>query len=161
MLTDTAALDIHDRTHGCLRRLMAHLASFSLDELRQTQEGFGYSTILEQLQHAIGAERYWMGVLRSEMLVDEDENDRVSLDTLEAFRARVAKDTQTLLLNMSSRDLDTPRTVTTWRDKTVEVKPSWVFMRTQMHMFHHMGQVAAMARQLGRAVPPGLDFPVV
>ena len=161
MLTDTAALEIHDRTHACLKKLLEYLAGFDHDELNRRLEGFGYSTILEQLHHAIGAERYWMGVLRGELLVDEDERDRASIAALESFRARVAGDTQTQLLSTSSHELDHVREVTTWGNKQKDIKPSWVFLRTQSHIFHHTGQITAMARLLGRPVPAGLDFPLI
>ncbi len=39
--------------------------------------------------------------------------------------------------------------------------PAHVILRTQTHLFHHMGQITAMCRLLGHPIPPGIDFPVV
>ena len=33
-----------------------------------------------------------------------------------------------------------------------------VLLRTQTHLFHHMGQVAAMCRLLDHPIPDGFDF---
>ena len=38
--------------------------------------------------------------------------------------------------------------------------PAHVILRTQTHVFHHMGQLAAMCRLLGHPIPQGMDFPL-
>lgn len=160
MYTAAALLDVHARTHQSLQRLLDHCAELAPEDLDRELEGFGEGTILMQLQHAIGAERYWIGVLRGEMLVDEDEADRASIDALRAFRERVARDTVAWLEAASEEELDTAREMTTWGDQRVALAPARVVMRTQTHVFQHQGKVAAMCRLLGHPVPPGLDFPV-
>ena len=160
MYTAAALLDVHERTHRSFSKLLDHCAAFSLDELSCEFEGFGYPTITSQLQHGIGAEQYWVGVLRGLMLVDEDQADAASLDALRSFRARVAEETVAYLRATSDADLNTRLAVTTWGDKQVDLVPAHVLMRTQTHIFQHQGQVAAMCRLSGRPIPPRLDFPL-
>ena len=158
--TAAALTDLHERTHQSLGQLLDHCAGFSDAELGRKLEGFGYPTILLQLHHAIGAEQYWVGVLRGLMLVDEDEADHASIDALRAFRERVAGTTSEYLRGTSAADLNTPATVTTWGDKQADIVPAHALIRTQTHVFQHQGQIAAMCRLLGRPIPPGLDFPL-
>lgn len=123
-------------------------------------EGFAEGTILQDLQHVIGAERYWMGVLVGRMLVDEDEADRASIDALRDFRERVAGETVAWLEAASDEELNTPREMTTYGGQAATLVPARVVLRTQMHVFQHQGRVAAMCRRLGHPIPPGLDFPI-
>jgi len=160
MYTTGALIDLHERTHRSLRALLDHCAAFDPDDLHRELDGFGYPTLALQLQHAIGAEAYWIGVLRGLMLVDEDESDRASIGALHRFRERVAADTLAYLQAVSDDDVTTPRRMVTWGGKERELVPAHVVLRTQTHVFQHQGQVAAMCRLLGRPVPAGLDFPL-
>jgi uncharacterized damage-inducible protein DinB len=153
-------LDVHRRTHSSLERLLEHCAGFSAGDLRRDLDGFGYANLLLQLHHVLGAERYWIGVLQGRMLVDEPEEERASIDALRALRERVADATRAYLRGASESALRTRREVTTWGGKCVAVTPLHVLLRTQMHVFQHQGQVAAMCRLLGRPIPSGLDFPL-
>lgn len=160
MFGSAALLDVHTRTHACLIGLLDHCEGFSDEQLRQELDGFGYPTVLLQLQHVIGAEQYWFGVLRGLMLVDEDEADGCSIDALRAFRERVAAETVSYLRAASEAELNAPCEVTTWGGKQTQVVPANVLLRTQTHVFDHKGQLAAMVRLLGRPIPAGLDFPL-
>lgn len=161
MHTAAGLTDLHARTHRSLRKLLDHCGGFSDEELSRELDGFGYASIRLQLHHMVGAEQYWVGVLRGLMLTDEDEADRASVDALRAFRERVAGTTTAYLQATSGDELNTPRVMTTWGDKEVELTPANVLLRTQTHVFQHQGQVAAMCRLLGRPIPSGLDFPLV
>jgi len=160
MYTAAGLLDLHERTHRSFGKLLDHCAGFSAEELSRELDGFGYPTILLQLHHAIGAERYWVGVLRGQMLVEEDETDGASIEALCAFRERVAADTVAWLQAADAAELNTPRTMTTWGDKVHDLVPAHVLLRPLTHVFQHQGQIAAMCRLLGRPIPPGLDFPL-
>jgi uncharacterized damage-inducible protein DinB len=154
-------LDVHRRTHSCLARLLDHCAGFSAEELRRDLAGFGYPNLLLQLHHVLGAERYWIGVLRGQMLVDEPEEEKASIDALRALRERVADATRDYLHGASDAELRARREVATFRGRRIAVVPLHVLLRTQTHVFHHQGQVVAMCRLLGRPVPPGLlDYPL-
>ena len=159
MYTAIALLDVHERTHRSLANLLDHCAGFTDADLGRELGGFGYPTILLQLQHVIGAEQYWVGVLHGEMLTDEDEADRASVAALTAFRERVAATTDAYLRAATDEQLNTAREMTTWGDKKVALVPARVVLRTQTHAYQHQGQVSAMCRLLGRPVPSGLDFP--
>ena len=58
MYTATILLDIHARAHESLRRLIELCGTLTEDELRRPLQGFGFPTVLDQLQHTIGAELY-------------------------------------------------------------------------------------------------------
>ncbi len=60
----------------------------------------------------------------------------------------------------SQADLDTAREMWTWPGKMRVLVPAHVFLRTLTHIYHHLGQVMAMGRILGRPGPSGLDFPL-
>lgn len=160
MHTSAGLIDLHERTHRSLGGLLDHCAGFSEEELSRELEGFGYESIRLQLHHMIGAEQYWFGVLRGLMLNEEHATDYESIGALRAFRERVSSESAAYLRSASDDELNTPRTMTTWGDKQVELAPAHVLLRTQTHVFQHQGQVAAMARLLGRPIPPGLDFPL-
>lgn len=160
MHTSTGLLDLHTRCHQSLVKLIDHCSEFSSDELARELDGFGYPCIRLQLHHVIGAEQYWVGVLRGLMLVDELEEDYANIDALRAFRERVAGITAEYLSSADENELNTPRKMTTWGNKEVELVPAHIILRTQVHIFDHKGQVAAMSRLLGRPVPAGLDFPL-
>jgi len=160
MYTRAGLADLHERTHRSLGKLLDHCDGLTAEELNRKLEGFGYPSAAEQLQHVIGAERYWVGVLRGLMLTDEDAADRASVEALRAFHERVTNETAAYLDAASDAELNTRREMTTWGDKQVELVPARVLLRTQTHVFQHQGQVAAMCRLLGRPIPPGLDFPL-
>jgi uncharacterized damage-inducible protein DinB len=160
MYTTAGLIDLHTRSHQSLVKLIDHCVGFSGEELARELEGFGYLCIRLQLHHVIGAEQYWVGVLRGLMLVDELEEDYASIEALRAFRERVVDVTTEYLNNADERELNTPRAMTTFSGKAVELVPARVILRTQTHIFQHQGQLAAMCRLLGRPIPPGLDFPI-
>ena len=56
-------LDIHHRAHESLRRLIAFCGVLRAEELVRPVAGFGFPTILRQLEHTIGAEVYWQTVV--------------------------------------------------------------------------------------------------
>ena len=159
MYTREMLLDLHGRTHSVLEKLLAHCRGLREEELNRRMEPFGFPTVAQQLQHEIGAERYWVGVLRGLMLVDEDEDAELTVDSLEALRAPVAAATVEYLRDATPGELNTPRTMTTWGGKRRELTPAHVVLRPLMHYFQHQGQILAMCRLLGKPVA-GLDFPV-
>jgi len=132
----------------------------SEEELDRELEGFGYATVRQQLHHAIGAERYWITVVRGCMDAGEDEADAVSVDVLESFRQSVGEATREYLRETSDEELNAPRKMTTWGGHEKMLAPAHVILRTQTHLFHHMGQLTAMCRLLGHPIPPGMDFPI-
>ena len=158
MFTAAALRDVHTRTHEGLVKLIDHCAGFNNEALDTELEGFGYRSLRLQLHHAIGCEQYWVGVLRGQMLVDESEEDRESIDAIRTFRSRVAAVTAGYLASATESELNTARRMVTWGDPNRSLVPARVILRTQTHIFQHQGQVAAMCRLLGRPIPSGLDF---
>ena len=63
MYNAATLLDIHTRAHESLRRLIVFCGNLTNDELRRPLTGFGFPTVLRQLEHTIGAEVYWHTVV--------------------------------------------------------------------------------------------------
>lgn len=160
MFTAAALLDLHQRSHRAFDQLLDHCATIPNDALARPLDGFGVPTVLEQFRHVYGAERYWLGVVRGEMLVDEDPADRADVAALRRYRDGIVETTRAWLASANDDDVSTRRAMTTWGDRVVELVPAHVVLRTQTHLFQHKGQIAAMCRLLGHPVPEGLDFPL-
>ena len=160
MYTSDGLLDIHERTHRSIQSLLEHCATFPEEDLHRSVEGFSYPTIVSQLHHLLGAERYWFGVLRGEIQVDDDAAGHQTIDALRTLRHDVAKATAAYLHSATDQQLSSPCKVTKWNGETVDVVPAHVLLRTQTHVFQHHGEIASMSRLLGCRFPQGLDFPL-
>ncbi len=152
--------EIHYRSHQTLQKLLTHCRGLDPAELNREMNEFGDPTVQLQLHHVISAERYWIGVLEGRMDVDEDQADYPTIDSLEAFRRTVFTLGESYLQTASDDELTTPRTMITWGNKERILIPVHVFLRTQMHVYHHHGKVAAMCRVMGKPIPPGMDYPI-
>lgn len=159
MQTAEGLLDIHERCHRNLIGLLEHCTALSLDQLNQELPGFGYPTLRLQIHHELGAERYWIGVLAGKMIIDDDEALHPTISTLQSMRESVAATTVEYLRGASVEELNTPRTLLTWGNVERSLQPAHVVLRTQMHLYHHQGQVLAMCRLLGHP-RSGLDYPI-
>ena len=159
MYTSEALLDIHDRAHQSLAKLLDHLETMDVELLDKPLDGFGYPTIREQVHHQLGAERYWVSVLLGAMNADEDLDAYPTIASLRELQASVTAQTRTWLTSASTEALSSPTLLDTWSEKQVSMVPARVLLRTQTHIFHHLGQVVAMCRLLGSPIN-GLDFPV-
>jgi uncharacterized damage-inducible protein DinB len=159
MHTSKSLLDIHERSHRNVRGLVEHCRQLTAEELGRDMEGFGYPSIRLQIHHAIGAEKYWVSVLEGHMDADEDEADYQTVDMLERFRQKVFNLTERYLRGVSVEELNTQKLMTTWGNRQRLLVPAQVILRTQVHYYHHQGQVLAMCRLLGKP-GSGLDYPI-
>ena len=159
MHTSSSLLDIHERTHRNVRGLIEHCQSLTAEELSREMEGFGYPSVRLQIHHAIGAEKYWVSVLEGHMDADEHESDYQNVDTLERFRRQVFEATERYLRGVSEEQLNTQQHMTTWGNRQRLLIPAQVILRTQVHYYHHQGQVLAMCRLMGKP-GAGLDYPI-
>lgn len=159
MYTAEALLDLHERVQRVLKALLEHCAGLDAEALHRELAGFGYPTVQLQLHHVIGGERYWVGVLRGEMRVEEDEADFPSVADLENLRVQVAAETRAWLSGRSARELNEARELVVWGGRARRLVPALVLMRPITHVHHHAGQVAAMCRLLGHPLE-GVDFPL-
>ncbi|MFH1843641.1 MAG: DinB family protein [bacterium] len=163
MYTSEALLDLHDRAHQNLQQLLAHCRDLSDEELNRELPGFGYPTVRLQLHHGIGAELYWIGVLKGVILADDDNPDYPTVESLETFREQVFSKTEEYLRAASAEELNNARSMMTWGNREQLLTPAHVFMRTLTHLYHHQGQILAMCRLLGKPAsgrPSGFDFPL-
>jgi uncharacterized damage-inducible protein DinB len=160
MYTVAALLDVHERTHRSLAKLLDHCAGFSEEQFDQELEGFSYPSIRLQLHHLLGAERYWLGVLQGEMVIDDDAAEHATVDALRALREAVSSGTAAYLHGATDASVNAPATFKTWHAEGVQLVPAHVLLRTQVHVYQHQGEIASMSRLLGRPFPQGLDFPL-
>jgi len=159
MYTPEALLDLQERTHRNLAALLDHCRELDAEQLNRELPGFGYPTVRLQLHHAIGAQEYWLGVLHGVVEVEDNDADFPTIDTLEAWRARVFAATEIYLRGVTADTLNTARPHLTWGGREKTMAPAHVILRTQTHLYHHQGQVLAMCRLLGKPAG-GLDFPL-
>ncbi|MFN8178937.1 MAG: DinB family protein [bacterium] len=156
-----ALRDIHDRAHHSQIGLLRHCRALTAVELNRQVPGFGDGTVRLQFRHAISAEEYWLGVIRGDFRIDDDEAAYPTVEALEAYRARVYALTEEYLRGCPVESLNAARPMRTWSGKEPVLVPAHVILRTVTHLYHHQGQIAAMCRILGKPIPEGLDFPLV
>ena len=159
MLTSDALLDVHERAHRNLSALMTHCRGLDQAAIDRELAGFGYPTVRLQLHHEISAERYWVSVLEDRMDADENDADYPTIASLELYRDEVAAGTEAYLHAASVEELNTPRAMRTWGGREPVLIPAHVVLRTQMHLYHHQGQILAMCRLLGKPTS-GMDYPI-
>lgn len=154
-------LDVHGRAHESLRRLIAFCGTLSPDEWRQPVSGFGFPTILRQLEHTIGAEVYWQTVITRGYSEEATLPPLPDLAAIEAFREHTASVTRSYLEHATEADLNTPRRMVSDPGETRVLRPADVIMRVVTHIFNHQGQVLAMCRGLGKPNDTAdLDYPI-
>jgi uncharacterized damage-inducible protein DinB len=160
MYTAPVLLDIHVRAHRSLEKLLQHCAPFTAEELSRELPGFGYPSLLQQLDHVIGAEEYWMLVVRGLYKEGEEGAGFTTVPDLDAYRARVAETTEAYMRSASEQELNTAREMWTWPGKMRPLVPAHICMRTMTHIYQHQGQMLAICRLMGRPSPGNLDFPL-
>ncbi len=159
MYTKEALLDMHTRTHAVLKKLLAHCRSLTAEELNREIAGFGYPTVRLQFHHEIGAEEYWIGVLRSNFSVEDNESEFTTVESLEAYREQVCRVTEEYLGSASTDELNTRRSMMTFGNNERHLVPAHVVVRTMTHLFQHQGEITSMCRLIGKRVA-GTDFPL-
>jgi uncharacterized damage-inducible protein DinB len=160
MYSTSAVLDMHERAHRSLERLIQHCGQLSAEEIDRELPGFGFPSIRQQLEHMIGAEEYWVRVIRGRYTEDESAAEHLTVAAIEDYRRRVAEATNEYLRVSSEEELNGAREMLTWPNKLRMLVPAQVVVRTLTHIFQHQGQVLAMCRLLGRPGSAGLDFPL-
>jgi uncharacterized damage-inducible protein DinB len=160
MYTSEALLDLHERSHRNLNKMLEHCSQLNEEELNREIPGFGYPSVRLQLHHEIGAQEYWIGVLNGEIRFDDNDADYPTIESLEAYRNKVYRLTEEYLHSASSVELNTERLMKTWDDKEHMLVPARVFIRTMTHIYYHNGQIYAMCKQMGKPAP-GTDFPIM
>ena len=161
MYTAATLLDIHARAHESLRRLIVFCSNLTDSELRRPLTGFGFPTIVRQLEHTIGAEVYWQTVVTRGYTEEARLPNLRDVTDLEAFRAQTASATRSYLARVSDADLNSPRHMISDPGKTRLLRPADVIMRVVTHIFNHQGQVLAMCRTIGKPNNThDLDYPM-
>jgi uncharacterized damage-inducible protein DinB len=143
-------LDIHTRAHESLRRLIVFCDDLTDDELRRPLAGFGFPTVIGQLEHTIGAEVYWQTVVTSGYAEEATLPHLRDVAAIEAFRQQTASTTRAYLERASETELNSPREMISDPGQTRLLRPADVIMRVVTHIFNHQGQVLAMCRTLGK-----------
>lgn len=161
MYNPETLLDIHARAHESLRRLIVFCSDLTGDELRRPLAGFGFPTVLAQLEHTIGAELYWQTVVMKGYTEEATLPDLRDIAAVEAFRRETASATRSYLDRASDAELNSPRVMISDPGQTRLLRPADVIMRVVTHIFNHQGQVLAMCRTIGKPNDThDLDYPV-
>jgi uncharacterized damage-inducible protein DinB len=161
MYTGAALLDMHGRAHESFRRLIAFCGDLTDDELRRPLTGFGFPTVLEQLEHTIGAEVYWQTVLTRGYTEEATLPKLPDVAAMEAFRQQTASTTRSYLDRASEAELNSTRQMISDPGQTRMLRPADVIVRVVTHIFNHQGQVLAMCRTIGKPNDThDLDYPV-
>ena len=161
MYDGESLLDIHGRAHESLRRLIAFCRVLIAEELQRPLPGFGFPTVLVQLEHTIGAEVYWQTVVIQGYSEEVTMPALPDLAAIEAFREQTAARTRAYLDDATGAELNTPRLMISDPGQTRLLRPADVILRVVTHIFNHQGQVLAMCRSLGRPNETiDLDYPV-
>ena len=161
MYNPETLLDIHARAHESLRRLIVFCGDLTGDELRRPLAGFGFPTVLMQLEHTIGAELYWQTVVMKGYTEEATLPDLRDIAAVEAFRLETASATRSYLDRASEAELNSPRVMISDPGQTRLLRPADVIMRVVTHIFNHQGQVLAMCRTIGKPNDThDLDYPV-
>ena len=101
-----ALLDVHARDHESLRRLIVFCGNLTDAELRLPLTGFGFPTVLDQLEHTIGAEVYWQTVVTRGYTEEATPPTLRDLAAIEAFRYQTASATRAYLDGASEVELN-------------------------------------------------------
>ncbi len=161
MYNAATLLDIHARAHESLRRLIDFCGHLTDEELRRQLGGFGFRTVLKQLQHTIGAEVYWQTVVTRGYTEEATLPKLDTLAALEAFRAETAQMTRSYLERAGEAELNSARQMISDPGQTRRLRPADVIMRVVTHIFNHQGQVLAMCRTMGKPNETyDLDYPM-
>jgi len=153
--------DIHARAHESLRRLIAFCGDLTIDELRRPVAGFGFPTVMRQLEHTIGAEVYWQTVVTRGYTEEATLPALPDLAAMEAFRRETESVTREYLERASATDLNSRREMISDPGKTRVLRPADVILRVVTHIFNHQGQVLAICRALGKPnTHHDLDYPI-
>lgn len=156
-----ALLDIHGRAHESLRRLIAFCQTLTAEEQHRPLSGFGFPTVLRQLEHTIGAEVYWQTVVTRGYSEEATLPALADLTAIEAFREQTAVVTRAYLEGAAEAELNTPRVMISDPGETRLLRPADVVLRVVTHIFNHQGQVLAMCRSMGKPNETiDLDYPV-
>ena len=161
MYNAAALLDIHARAHESLRRLIVCCGGLTEDELRRPVSGFGFPTVLRQLEHTIGAEVYWQTVVIRGYTEEATLPDLPDLAAIEAFRQQTESVTRSYLEGTTDSEVNSRRTMISDPGQTRVLRRADVIVRVVTHIFNHQGQVVAMCRAMGRPNERhDLDYPV-
>jgi uncharacterized damage-inducible protein DinB len=159
VLTSQGLLDIHERAHRNLKGYLSHARTLDPAAIDRKMLEFNGASVRLQLHHAVGAEKYWIGVLQGRVDADEDAHLYPTIESLEEYREVTFAATQEYLRNAPAEELNIPRSMISWHGEEQMLYPAHVVMRTITHIYHHQGQIAAMFRLLG-SPSPGFDYPI-
>lgn len=156
-----ALLDLHARAHTSFERLIGLCREMPGEIVTMPVAGFGFPTIMRQLQHTAGAELYWQTVVTRGYHEEAVLPDLSTMAAVAAFRRQVASTTRAYLASATEAELNTPRVMTSDPGETRLLRPADVIVRIVTHIFHHQGQILAMCRALGRPNETvDLDYPL-
>lgn len=161
MYNSDGLIEFCRRAHDSFEKLINHCRSLTDDEFNRKLDGFGYPTAKLQLHHALGAMKYWIGVLEGRMDIDDDPDDKFSIDDMAEYQKSVKNIVDNYLNSATPEELNNGRPMITWGNIEKTLIPAHVIIRTLTHLYQHQGQVAAMCRTMNKPIEPGMDYPIL
>jgi uncharacterized damage-inducible protein DinB len=153
MFSKAGVLELHALMHERLDLLLSQVATVPENLHHQLIPGFGHPSIWKQLVHILTCEEGWVHDLQNKAFAGWQEEDRPTMATLLAAKARIRVATRTYLDGLTEEQLNT-----TLAERPVDWggelrSPAFILLHVITHAFHHKGQVVAMLRILGHPAP--------
>jgi uncharacterized damage-inducible protein DinB len=144
---------LHACLHESLGIVFDHLATVPPELWTKELDGFGQSTVRDQIAHILGAESRWIRRLQLLPLETRDAASLTSVEAVRNFQKDVKAATITYLDSISEAKLYSPleRYPETWIGPPRS--PAYTLLHVITHGFHHKGQLVAMLRLLGHPAP--------
>jgi uncharacterized damage-inducible protein DinB len=152
MFTTAALRRFHDMAHEGLDKLLAHCQTIPLELWEKPLDGFGFSTLGQQLFHIYLVERYWVTAVQGLTPEEPDWQGIPSLPELQALHDETIQATRSWLAGIDEAKLNTAVELHMWELRHSGV-PAEMLLHLLTHAYHHKGQAAAMCRLLGYPAP--------
>jgi uncharacterized damage-inducible protein DinB len=148
----------HSWTHTCLTVVLDHLSTIPASDYAREVQGFGFSTLHQQVIHIFNCEGFWVQALQVRALQgltyrDRNPSDYASVADARLLQREVSEQTLAYLAGLTDQQISSD-TELRYPDGEVAVRtPAFVIHHVLTHAFHHKGQIVAMCRALGHPAP--------
>lgn len=148
----------YDWIRSARQDMLAFLEELPLQILHQPVPEFGYGTIIRTHLHVVDCYRYWLESFAFRKLKDHWDvyvHETADVKFVRKRFAEVDELVQVFLHEFDDRWYEPIEQNESWQGYTKEPTPLLLLTHTEMHEFHHRGQIVTMARHLG--YPPPAD----
>ncbi|ANE45524.1 damage-inducible protein DinB [Paenibacillus swuensis] len=140
--------------------LFAFLEEIPLEKLQYSEPGSGRDSIITLHVHVADCYRNWLerfGLKRTVVYATDEEIQQYDVNQVRACFKAVDELVLKFIEEFEDRWQETIENQVRWQKEPFRTTPLWLLTHTETHEFHHKGQIASMARQLGY-IPPDTDL---